>query len=185
LLCLISGIALTFANKYTSTAIKQTKVVELENAIRNVTPHFNNHPLEEQYKVATSGGDSLVVYPARKDGKLVGNAVESYTENGFGGRIEVLVGFDANGKLVNYSVSEHNETPGLGANMDKWFREDKTKHNIIGRGMSFRFLKLVKDGGDIDAITSATITSRAFIDAINLAYGAVSGNTDGISGATH
>jgi electron transport complex protein RnfG len=69
--------------------------------------------------------------------------------------------------------------------MDNWFREDRTKHNIIGRDMNFRFLKLSKDGGDIDAITAATITSRAFLEAINLAYGAISGNTDGISGASY
>jgi electron transport complex protein RnfG len=68
--------------------------------------------------------------------------------------------------------------------MADWFREDGTKHNILGRDMNFRFLKLTKDGGDVDGITAATLTSRAFLEAVNLAYGAISGNTDGISGAT-
>ena len=184
LICLVSGVALVFANQYTAGTITASKAAELENAIRRVTPAFDNNPVAERYKAPVSNGDSLVVYPAKKDGILVGNAVESYSRNGFSGLIRVLVGFDAGGTLINYSILEHNETPGLGAKMGEWFRESQTKHNIIGRDMNFRFLKLTKDGGDIDGITAATITSRAFLDAVNLAYGAISGNTDGISGAT-
>ena len=95
-----------------------------------------------------------------------------------------MVGFDSDGKLFNYSVLEHNETPGLGSKMQKWFSTDKNQQNIIGRDMTKGMLMITKDGGDVDAITASTISSRAFLEAINLAYSIHSGNTDAISGAT-
>ncbi|MDR2775111.1 MAG: RnfABCDGE type electron transport complex subunit G [Tannerella sp.] len=183
-ICLIAGIALSAANKYTENAIAASKATELQNAIKNVTPEFDNNPTDEQYKAAVAEGDSLIVYPAKKDGKPVGCAIESYTKNGFSGMIRVMVGFDAEGKLFNYSVLEHNETPGLGSKMEEWFRQDKKRQNIIGYNMSGKPLRVTKDGGDTDAITAATISSRAFLDAVNLAYAAYSGNTDAVSGAT-
>ncbi|MDR0743737.1 MAG: RnfABCDGE type electron transport complex subunit G [Tannerella sp.] len=183
-ICLVAGIALSAANKYTADAIARSKAAELQNAIKNVTPGFDNNPMEEQYKAAVTEGDSLIIYPAKKEGQPVGCAVESYTKKGFSGIIRVMVGFDTEGKLLNYSVLEHNETPGLGSKMEEWFRQDKNRRNIIGRNLKKGGLKVANDGGDVDAITAATISSRAFLDAINLAYSAYSGNTDATSGAT-
>jgi len=97
--------------------------------------------------------------------------------------IRIMAGFDAEGKLFNYTVLEHNETPGLGSKMENWFREDKNQQTIIGYDMKQGVIKLVKDGGSIDAITAATISSRAFIEAINMAYTAYSAN-DATTGAT-
>jgi electron transport complex protein RnfG len=68
--------------------------------------------------------------------------------------------------------------------MEEWFRTDKNRQNIIGRDIIKGNLKVAKDGGDVDAITAATISSRAFLDAVNLAYAALSGSTDAVSGAT-
>lgn len=183
-ICLVAGVALSAANKYTESAIAASMAAELQNAISNVTPEFDNNPMEEQYKAAVSEGDSLTVYPAKKEGKLIGCAVESYSKNGFSGLIRVMIGFDAEGKLYNYSVLEHNETPGLGSKMEEWFRTDKNRQNILGIDMNKGILKVSKDGGKIDAITASTITSRAFLDAVNLAYAAFSGNADAVSGAT-
>ncbi len=183
-ICLVAGVALSAANKYTADAIAASKAAELQNAIKHVTPEFDNNPTEEQYKAGVTEGDSLIIYPAKKEGQLVGYAVESYTKNGFSGIIRVMAGFDTEGKLLNYSVLEHNETPGLGSKMEEWFREDKNRQNIIGRDLKKGGLKVTNDGGDVDAITAATISSRAFLDAINLAYAAFSGTTDAVSGAT-
>jgi electron transport complex protein RnfG len=183
-ICLVAGIALSMANKYTANAIAVAKATELQSAIKNATPEFDNNPMEEQYKAAVTEGDSLIIYPAKKEEQLVGYAVESYTKNGFSGIIRVMVGFDTEGKLLNYSVLEHNETPGLGSRMEEWFREDKNRQNIIGRDLKKGRLRVANDGGDVDAITAATISSRAFLNAINLAYSAYSGNTDAVSGAT-
>lgn len=184
IICLTAGVALAAANKYTASAIAATKAAALQSAIQNVTPDFDNTPTDEQYKVATADGDSLTVYPAKMGDKAVGYAIESYTKNGFSGMIRVMVGYDADGKLYNYSVLEHNETPGLGSKMQDWFSTDKNKQYILGRDMTKGPLLVAKDGGDIDAITAATITSRAFLEAVNRAYAACFGHADALSGAT-
>ena len=97
-----------------------------------------------------------------------GVAVETSVD-GFGGTIRVMVGFDAEGNILGYEILEHQETPGLGSHMVHWFKNaDKPGQNIIGRKAGA--LQVSKDGGDVDAITAATITSRAFLKAINQAY---------------
>lgn len=183
IICVAAGAILAGVNMYTSTPIAIAKAQALQNAIREVVPEFDNIPTEEYYMAPTADGDSLKVYPAKKDGKLVGAAVESNTKKGFSGEIRVIVGFDDNGKLLNYQILQHAETPGLGAKMQEWFRENKNKQNVIGKELSNGELQVTKDGGDIDAITAATITSRAFLNAINRAYSAFAG-TDGTTAAT-
>ncbi|MGM9758830.1 MAG: FMN-binding protein, partial [Parabacteroides sp.] len=111
--------------------------------------------------------------------------IESNTKKGFGGEIKVIVGFDKEGKILNYSVLQHAETPGLGAKMQDWFRMDKNKQSVLGRVVPDGGLKVTKDDKEngVDAITAATISSRAFLDAINRAYSALTGK-DGLTGAT-
>ena len=99
----------------------------------------------------------------------LGAAVES-TANGFGGNLKVLVGFDLDGKILGYTLLEHAETPGLGAKADKWFQKGE-KGDIIGKSPQ-EPLTVSKDGGQVDAITASTITSRAFLLAVNNAYNA-------------
>ena len=133
--------------------------------------------------IAASKAASLEAAVKKKDGELVGVAVESSTQKGFSGEIKVVVGFDVEGKLLNYSVQQHSETPGLGSKMQEWFRTDKNNQSVIGRTLTADGLKVTKDGGDVDAITAATISSRAFLDAINRAYSAYK-SADMISAAT-
>lgn len=183
IICVAAGAILAGVNLYTTGPIAATKAAALEKAIKAVTPAFDNKPTEEAYMAATADGDSLRIYPAMKEGKLVGAAVESNTKKGFSGEIRVIVGFDAEGKLLNYSVLQHAETPGLGAKMQEWFRQDRNRQSVLGRNLADGELKVSKDGGDVDAITAATITSRAFLNAVNRAYSAFSG-ADGLTGAT-
>lgn len=184
-ICLVSGAILAFVNDFTKGTIATMQKEKLENSIREVTPEFDNSPLDESYTLYISNNDSAIVYPARKNGELVGVAVETITMNGFSGLIRILTGLKANGEIINYSVLTHAETPGLGDKMASWFREEKGNQSILGRDLSQSTLKLSKDGGDIDAITASTITSRAFLEAVNKAYAAYAGNTkDADSGAT-
>ena len=182
--CLIAGAALSATNKFTEKAVAITMEAELHSAIRKVLPEFDNDPASESYKMAISEGDSLTVYPAKKSGQSIGYAIESYSKNGFSGLIRIMAGFDIDGKLHNFSVLEHNETPGLGSKMQEWFSTDKNQQSVIGRDMTKGVLKVSKDGGDIDAITASTISSRAFLEAINFAYAVSTGNSDAVSGAT-
>ncbi|MDL2309701.1 RnfABCDGE type electron transport complex subunit G [Parabacteroides sp. OttesenSCG-928-B22] len=183
IICMCAAGVLATVNQQTSGPIALSKAAALENAIKEVTPDFDNSPLDEAYKAVTSDGDSLLIYPATHGGQSVGVAVESFTKNGFGGEIRVIVGFDADGKLLNYSVLQHAETPGLGSKMQEWFRTDKNKQSVIGRSLAEGNLTVTKDGGDVDAITASTITSRAFLQTINRAYSAYRG-TDAATGAT-
>ncbi len=100
-------------------------------------------------------------------GNDLGAAVES-TTMGFGGDLKVLVGFDTKGTILGYTLLEHAETPGLGAKADQWF-QDNMKGDIVGENPA-EPLTVSKDGGKVDAITASTITSRAFLLAINNAY---------------
>ena len=115
--------------------------------------------------------------------KDIGAAVES-TTSGFGGDLKVLVGFDPEGKILGYTLLEHAETPGLGAKADKWFQKGQ-KGDIIGKSPA-EPLTVSKDGGQVDAITASTITSRAFLLAVNNAYNAYKAtpSADAETGAT-
>ena len=107
-----------------------------------------------------------------------GQAIEVESD-GFGGKMKVMVGLAADGTILGYEILEHSETPGLGDKAAVWFKNaDKPNQNIIGRKAGK--LTVSKDGGDVDAITAATISSRAFLKAINSAAAQV----DGCSGAT-
>jgi electron transport complex protein RnfG len=184
-ICLVVAALLAQVNKMTAKPIAEAKAMKLVNAIREVVPPFDNDPVAEAYKMPDGQGDSLTVYPAKKGDEIVGFAVNSSSNNGFGGNIQIIVGFDTENKIVNYSVLQHSETPGLGSKMTQWFK-DTTKPNqsIIGRDLSSGPLKVSKDGGNIDAITASTITSRAFLEAVNKAY-AVYKESDADSDATN
>jgi electron transport complex protein RnfG len=113
---------------------------------------------------------TYIIYQTQDaQGKDLGAAVES-TTGGFGGDLKVLVGFDPEGKVLGYTLLEHAETPGLGAKADKWFQKGE-KGDIIGKNPK-EPLTVSKDGGQVDAITASTITSRAFLLAVNNAYSA-------------
>lgn len=185
-ICLAVAALLSQINRMTAKPIAAAKALKLENAIKEVVPEFDNNPVAEAYKLPAGNGDSLTVYPARKGDKAVGFAVNTYSSNGFSGNIQLMVGFDTEDKIVNYSVLQHAETPGLGSKMTEWFKDaSKPNQLVIGRNLSEGKLNVSKDGGEIeiDAITASTITSRAFLEAVNRAYSVYKGN-DATSGAT-
>lgn len=185
-ICFTVAVLLSQVNKMTAKPIAEAKAVKLENAIREVVPEFDNDPVAEAYKMPDGQGDSLIVYPAKKGDEVVGFAVSSFSNNGFSGNIQIMVGFDMADMIVNYSVLSHAETPGLGSKMDKWFRDqNKPGQFIIGKDLSQGNLSVTKDGGTVDAITASTITSRAFLEAVNKAYAVYKeSDMDSASGAT-
>ena len=127
---------------------------------------------------------TYIIYQTQDaQGKDLGAAVES-TTGGFGGDLKVLVGFDSEGNILGYTLLEHAETPGLGAKADKWFQKGE-KGDIIGKNPK-EPLTVSKDGGQVDAITASTITSRAFLLAVNRAYNTYKDipATDAETGAT-
>lgn len=174
IICVVVAVLLAQMNKITAKPIAEAKALKLQKAIEEVVPPFDNNPTEESFMIAdATSNDSLVVYPAKKGGILVGFAIKSFSNDGFSGNIQIMVGFDMEHKIVNYSVLQHSETPGLGSKMVDWFKDStKPRQSVIGRNMSEGSLSVSKDGGTVDAITASTITSRAFLDAVNRAYSA-------------
>lgn len=174
---------LAYVNELTKEPIAQANAKTLSDAVKAVVPGFDNDPIAEK-KVQMVDGVEYAVYPASKGGEFIGAAVESKAM-GFGGDLKVLVGFDAQGNIIDYSLLSHAETPGLGSKADAWFKKGE-KGDITGKNPGETPLTVTKDNGQIDAITASTITSRAFLNAVNLAYAAYDGQNeaDAVSGAT-
>ena len=186
LVAVIMGGVLALVNHVTEGPIAQVNKQKLDAGIKSVmcTEELSvADPVEVKQNVDGKELTYLIYQAKDKDGNDLGAAVES-TTMGFGGDLKVLVGFDTEGKVLGYTLLEHTETPGLGAKADKWFQKGQ-KGDIIGKDPQ-EPLTVSKDGGQVDAITASTITSRAFLKAVNLAYTAFKNTpaVDGTSGAT-
>lgn len=169
----VSGFSLGYINEWTKGPKEATRLAKKLAAIKSVLPEINNNPAEEMILLPTSPDqDSLECYVGKMDGETVGYAISTYTKKGFSGLIRIMVGFTSEGNIVNTVVLEHKETPGLGTKM----KESKFKTQYHNQNPASFNLEVTKDGGDIDAITGATITSRAFSEAVQLAYDALMEN---------
>ena len=166
---LLASTALGYVYELTKGPIAEAKLAKKIRAIDEVVVEYDNNPVDEMYKIPIEGSeDSLEVYPAKKAGKLVASAIRSFSPKGYGGNVWLMAGFLPNGNIQNIVVLEHKETPGLGTKMNNY----EFKNQFIGKNPSSFNLKVKKDGGDIDALTGATITSRAFGGATQLAFDA-------------
>lgn len=163
----VSSASLGFIYNITKEPIAKTLLEKKLNAIKKVVPAFNNDPNSEMYMVSLDDNSAqLEMYPAKQDTVLTGTAVKTFTMKGFSGLIELMVGIGNDGSIVDISVLNQKETPGLGTKM----AEAQFKDQFKGKNPSSYKMKVKKDGGDVDAITAATISSRAFCDAVQRAY---------------
>ena len=171
LVAVIMGGILAFVNHLTEGPINEQKEKALADGIKTVMCVDNLQVAKtDEVKQNDAKGKELTytIYQIKDaEGNDLGAAVES-TTGGFGGDLKVLVGFDPEGNILGYTLLEHAETPGLGAKADKWFQKGQ-KGDIIGKNPA-EPLTVSKDGGQVDAITASTITSRAFLLAVNNAY---------------
>ena len=182
----IMGTILAWVNSVTSGPIADQKEKALADGIKAVMQCDElTVTRTDTVKQPDNKGKELsfvVYYTQNADKQNLGAAVESTTD-GFGGKLRVLVGFNPDGTILGYTLLEHAETPGLGAKADKWFQADG-KGSIIGLTPA-EPLVVSKDGGQVDAITASTITSRAFLKAVNNAYNAYKKpQADGETGAS-
>ena len=183
---LITGGILAYVNHITEAPIKLQAEKTLADGIKAVMGGVQLSVAEnDTIKQTIKGKEAVFVIHKTVDSNKqdLGVAVES-TTGGFGGDLKVLVGFDNDGNILGYTILQHAETPGLGAKADKWFQKDG-KGSIIGKNPNKDNLTVKKDGGNIDAITASTITSRAFLLAVTQAYNAYkSGHVDANTSAT-
>ncbi len=166
LITAIAGLALSFVHKLTEEPIREAQAAKLKKALTQVLPEFDE--VTSKMVMPVSGPDSIEFYTATKGGETVGIAVKTYTNDGFSGHFDILVGFYPSGVIINTAVLSHKETPGLGDKMDA-AKSDFPMQFKEKDPASFN-LKVTKDGGDVDAITASTISSRGFCDAVDRAY---------------
>ena len=160
IITVVAAACLGAMNNVTAEPIAASKKAKQEAAIKAVLPEFATLDAEEVVN------EQKIFRAYDASGNIVGIAIET-SELGFGGDVITMVGFDANGTIVNYSLLQHAETPGLGSKLVDWFL---VKSDIRGANSADMPLRVSKDGGKYDAITAATISSRAFLNSINKAY---------------
>jgi electron transport complex protein RnfG len=155
----------------TKKPIEDAAELKKTNAIKEVLPQNNNMKIGKAVEITLdSYSEKFIVYPAFENDKLIAAAVETFDNNGYGGQIKSMVGFDAEGNIVNYAILAMSETPGLGEKVTSWFKTKRNNQDIRGKKPSEESFKVSKDGGEIDAITASTITSRAFLASVKTAY---------------
>ncbi len=162
----VAALALGSVYVVTKKPIALAQKKKQEAAIKAVLPAFDK--VEAREVPDADGNDSLLINIATKAGNLVGVAVNTYTDKGFGGRIDAMIGFLPDGTIYNTSILSLKETPGLGTKLQK--KKSDFPDQFMGKNPNTFRLKVKKDGGDVDAITAATISSRAFCDAVQRAY---------------
>ncbi|MBR5964307.1 MAG: RnfABCDGE type electron transport complex subunit G [Bacteroidaceae bacterium] len=205
IISLVAAGLLAYINSVTKGPIEK---ITADNQAAGIKAVLNLEPVDSIVCQAdTTENGNVIFRVTRADGTYVGTAVQARDEKGFGGPIVVLVGFSGNGEIQGYQVMQHSETPGLGARANEWFRTEastETKvvsafskvffgnpdpagnHNVIGMNPGSSNLTVSKDGGEVDAITASTITSRAFLRTVQNAYYAYMGSTaaDAVTSAT-
>lgn len=173
---LVASAGVGYVYKITEELIALAVEANKKAALGEVLPAFDETSAADM----ELDGIPVTVHTATQDGSVVGYAVETATTKGFSGLIKLMVGFEPDGKIRSVKVLEHSETPGLG---DKMAGEgNPLLASFKGRNPSEMKLAVKKDGGEVDALTAATITSRAYVDAVARAFNAKNMGSDGISG---
>ena len=161
---LISSACVGLVNMITVDPIAKAKEAAVKAALAAVLPEFDATEKSEH----TADELPIIAHKATKEGQVVGYAIETATKSGFSGMIKMMVGFDTKGTIININVLEQNETPGLGAKMTE--EGNPLLASIKGKSASKFNFKVRKDGGEVDALTAATISSRAYAEAVARAY---------------
>jgi electron transport complex protein RnfG len=166
----VAAVMLGFVYKFTKDPIAQVKKDNLKKSINLVIPGADKGTINEVSVLPAEGGDTLFFYEVIVNDLRIGTAIKTYTDKAFSGRFTVMVGFDTVGNIIDNNVLDHKETPGLGDKTSK--SKSPWNEQFKGKNPGQFKLKVKKDGGDVDAITAATISSRAYCDALQRAFDA-------------
>jgi electron transport complex protein RnfG len=168
LICIVAASVLAGVYTITKEPIAISERQEKLKAIKIVLPPFNNEPDKEEEKITVKDRETEVekdiyFYPGKNEaGELIGVAIQTVSKTGYGGDIVIMVGADMKGEIQGLYILNYAETPGLGSKIDEeWF-----KKQFVGISISKNKLSVEKDGGEIDSITGATISSRAVAYAV-------------------
>ncbi len=170
----ICALLLSVFNKITSGPVAEQAAKALQDGIKQVMKS-DSVIVEGDTTVEKEFSGKMLSFVVHKTDR--GVAIESTDPNAFGGNLKVLVGFNEDGDILGYTILESAETPGLGAKATEWFQEG-FPGNIIGKSAWKNNLTVSKDGGEVNAITASTITSRSFLRAVTQAWSAYRGDKD-------
>lgn len=162
-ICVFAGLSLAIVHSLTAERIRNVEAARRRTLINEVLPPGGEAPVEFPLTDKETGATNAIFHVARTaDGRYIGAATEIATPNGYAGEIRLIVGFNHFDELHAIAVLDHRETPGLGARIDR----DDFKATYPGRSLFDTRWALERDGGDLDSITAATVTSRAVAEAV-------------------
>ncbi len=185
--CALAASILTFANSKTREPRAEAARRNRQQALSLVLPAFDNAPLDDKIQIATETGD-VFFYLAKEGGKLTGLAGEGASPKGYGGQLQVLIGLNPSGDIGTVLVTGHKETPGLGTQVTDrkqtrsiWSLFGKDAEHAqasslppcpyldqyAGKAATATGFRVQQDGGGIEAISGATVSSRAVADAVS------------------
>lgn len=178
IITLVAGLTLGYVNDITLEPKARARLAKKVDALKTVLPPFDNDPVPEVLRVKSGlAKDSIEIYPAFAEGAFAGAAVTGTSEKGYSGLVKLMVGFRPDGTINNIEVLEQKETPGLGTKM----KGEKFLRQFRGKDPSAFDLNAKKDGGQVDALAGATISTRAFGEAAQQAYDAFTAYKDTIT----
>jgi len=163
LVAAIAGLCLGAAYEVTKEPIAQQAIIEKDNAMKEILPEADKFQVSS--KEIPEGSVIKEINEAYSGNEIVGYAFK-VAPKGFGGLIEMMVGISKDGKISGIKVMNHSETPGLGANATNPKFSEQFKNKPIEQP-----LEVVKTGASkdnqVDALTGATITSKAVTGGVN------------------
>lgn len=152
---------MSYTYSKTKPLIEEKKQRKKLEALSEVLPPFDNDPLKESIKVKDERGMELEFHVGKKNGAPSGCAFVKETV-GYGGKILVMVGVTKDGKVYGVRIIDHNETIGLGSKV----ADEPFLIQFRDRDLKSGKWEIKKTGGDFDAVSSATISSRAVIKGV-------------------
>lgn len=166
LIAFFSAFLLAYVNNITSGPIEENKKAETKRAIEIVLNTITDYTYPEEPIAAEIDNSPVYYFPAQAvDGTILGYAIIVKGPNGFTNDFDMIVGLDSSGTVIDTYVLDHKETPGLGDGMTR----EPFKKQFRGKNLQNSNWNVKKDGGDFDALTAATITSRAFTAGVHRA----------------
>jgi electron transport complex protein RnfG len=157
-ICAVSSALLAAVYLLTKDPIAVALEERTRAAAASVMPAGLPPPVKQEVVLE---GKTNIFFVSKQDGKIVAVATEGHSKNGYAGDVVLMVGMSADGKLVSYEIISASETPGLGTKI----AANAFKNPLKGRSLEGSW-KVKKDGGEVDAVTAATISSRAALDCI-------------------
>jgi electron transport complex protein RnfG len=161
--CVVAAVLLAWTNAATKAPIAKAGNEEKLSVLRKVLPGSDNDLLADAKRV-TANSAEWVFYVGRRGGQITGVAFSSVSRQGYGGPIEVMVGMKQDGRVLAVEIAAAPaETPGLGTKV----KEEKFVSQFTDRPSSdLAWARVTKDGGAIQGVTGATVSSRAVVDAV-------------------